>query len=106
MRVSSKYLKSYVLLSLTSMAGQTSRVFLAYVIPCINKASLVLYIAGIHNICARTYAHATYRSVLCCRVCLCDCIDLLFLSTIEVESQSVEFISVIEAWHTHRLCIY
>ena len=56
MRVSSEYLKNCVLLSLTSMAGQISRVLLAYVIPCINKASLVLYIAGIHNICADTYA--------------------------------------------------
>ena len=38
-RVSSEYLKSGVLLSLTSMAGQTSRVLLAYVILCTNKAS-------------------------------------------------------------------
>ena len=34
MPVSSEYIISCELLSLTSTAGQTSRVFLAYVIPC------------------------------------------------------------------------
>ncbi len=43
--VSSEYLISCELLSLTSSAGQTSRVFLAYVIPWIHKASLALCIA-------------------------------------------------------------
>ena len=38
--VSSEYLISCVLLSLTRMAGQTSRVPLAYVITRINKSSL------------------------------------------------------------------
>jgi hypothetical protein len=45
MLVSSEYLISCELLSLTSTAGRTSRVFLAYVIPWINKAGLELYIA-------------------------------------------------------------
>ena len=39
----------------------------------------------------------------------CACrvrIYLSFLSTIEVKSRSVEFISVIEAYHTHRGCAY
>ena len=36
--VSKKCLKNCVLLSLTSMAGWTSRVPLTYVIPCLNKA--------------------------------------------------------------------
>ena len=35
--VSSEYFTSCVLPSLTSTAGQTSRILLAYVIPCINK---------------------------------------------------------------------
>ena len=43
--VSSEYIKSWVPLSPTSTAGWTSRVLLADVIPWINKASLVLYIA-------------------------------------------------------------
>ena len=54
--VSSEYLISCELLSLTSTAGRTSRVFLAYVIPWINKASLVLYIA---HIAQRATADAT-----------------------------------------------
>jgi hypothetical protein len=41
--VSSEYLISCELLSWTSTIGRTSRVFLAYVIPWINKASLALY---------------------------------------------------------------
>ena len=36
-----------MLLSLRSTVGWTSRVFLAYVMPWINKASLALYIARI-----------------------------------------------------------
>jgi hypothetical protein len=45
MPVSSEYLISCELLSLTSTAGRTSRVFLADVIPWINKAGFELYIA-------------------------------------------------------------
>ena len=45
--VSSEYLISCKLLSLTSTADWISRVFLAYVILWINKASLVLYIVRI-----------------------------------------------------------
>ena len=47
MRVSSEYIISWALLSLRSTVGWTSRVFLAYVMPWINKASLALYIARI-----------------------------------------------------------
>ena len=46
-RVSSEYITSWALLSLRSTVGWTSRVFLAYVMPWINKASLALYIARI-----------------------------------------------------------
>ena len=45
--ISSEYIISSVLPSLTSTARRTSRVFLDYVIPWINKASLALYIAHI-----------------------------------------------------------
>ena len=45
MHVSSEYITSRVLLSLTSTAGRTSHVLVANVIPWINKASLALYIA-------------------------------------------------------------
>ena len=41
--VSSEYITSWVLLSLTSTAGRTSRILVADVIPWINKASLALY---------------------------------------------------------------
>ena len=44
-RVSSEYITSWALLSLTNTAGQTSNILLADVIPWINKASLMLYIA-------------------------------------------------------------
>ena len=44
-RVSSKYITSWALLYPRSTVGWTSRVFLAYVMPWINKASLALYIA-------------------------------------------------------------
>ena len=43
--VSREYIISWALLSLWSTAGWTSRVLLADVIPWINKASLVLYMA-------------------------------------------------------------
>ena len=46
-RVSSEYITSWALLSVRSTVGWTSRVFLAYVMPWINKASLALYIARI-----------------------------------------------------------
>ena len=46
-RVSSEYITSWALFSLRSTVGWTSRVFLAYVMPWINKASLALYIARI-----------------------------------------------------------
>ena len=45
--VSSKYITSWALLSLRSTIGWTSRIFLAYVRPWINKVSLALYIARI-----------------------------------------------------------
>ena len=46
-RVYSEYITSWALLSLRSTVGWTSRVFLAYVMAWINKASLALYIARI-----------------------------------------------------------
>ena len=49
---------SCVLLSLTSMAGQTSHILLAYVIPCINKASAIysmhIFMHAIHVRVLRT----------------------------------------------------
>ena len=63
MPVSSEYLISCELLSLTSTAGRTSRVFLAYVIPWINKASLALYIAR-----AMSWSIWSLEAVLRCRV--------------------------------------
>ena len=42
---------SSALPSLTCMAGQTSRVLLAYIIPWINKNSLALYIACMQYAC-------------------------------------------------------
>ena len=48
--VSSEYIISWALLSLLSTAGRTSHILLDDVIPWINKASLVLYIA--RTLCA------------------------------------------------------
>ena len=45
--VSSEYNTSWALLSLRSTTGWTSCIFLVYVMPWINKAKLVLYIARI-----------------------------------------------------------
>ena len=77
--VSSEYITSWALLSLRSTVGWSSRVFLAYVMPWINKASLALYIARIivtRGWPARATAAAwpTWSSegILGCRVCLCD----------------------------------
>jgi hypothetical protein len=66
MPVSSEYLISCELLSLTSTAGRTSRVFLAYVIPWINKASIALYIAR-HRAACHDLIWSS-EAVLCCRV--------------------------------------
>ena len=66
MHVSSEHITSWALLSLTSTAGPTSRVFLADVIPWINKASYVLYIA--HTLCAMPRPSWCSEAVLCCRV--------------------------------------
>ena len=45
--VSSEHITSWVLLSMTSTAGETSHVLLAYIMLWINIASLALYIARI-----------------------------------------------------------
>ena len=59
--VSSEYITSWVLLSLRSTVGWTSRVFLAYIMPWINKASFALYIARI--IVTRDWAACDYSNV-------------------------------------------
>ena len=69
-RVSSEYITSRALLSLRSTVGWTSRVFLAYVMPWINKASLALYIARMGL--ARARPTWSSEGILCCRVRLCD----------------------------------
>ena len=69
--VSSEYIKSWVLLSPTSITGQTSRILLADVIPWINKASLVLYIA-------RTL-RAMPRPIWCSEAIRCCWVHLLWL---------------------------
>jgi hypothetical protein len=83
--VSSEYLTSCKLLSLTSTAGRTSRVFLAYVIPWINKASLALYIA---RIVQRATTNRSEVRKLYCAVKLVPVVEALKLVTIEVESRS------------------
>ena len=78
--VSSKYITSWVLLSLTGTTSQTSRVLLADIIPWINKASLVLYIARMLNAMPRpTWCS---EAVQCCRV------HLLWLKLVIVEVES------------------
>jgi hypothetical protein len=49
--VSIEYILSCMLPSLSSTAGRTPRVLLAYIISWINKASLALYIAHTHHAC-------------------------------------------------------
>ena len=78
MCVSSKYIKSWVPLSLRSTAGWTSCVFLAYVMPWINTASLVLYMAyiivkGLTCETCSAMPRPTWglEGVLCCQVRLC-----------------------------------
>jgi hypothetical protein len=70
MPVSSEYLISCELPSLTSTAGRTSRVFLAYVIPWINKASFALYI--VCSVPCHDRLIWKSEAVLGCRVSLCD----------------------------------
>jgi hypothetical protein len=69
--ISSEYLISCELLSLTSTAGRTSRVFLAYVIPWINKASLELYIARRHRAACHDRRIWSLEAVLRCRIRPC-----------------------------------
>ena len=63
MYVSSKYLTSYVLLSLIGMAYETSRVPLVYVILCLNKATLrsIAHIDACNAVCFNIACH--YRSL-------------------------------------------
>ena len=51
MPVSSEYIKSRVLLSLTSNADRTSCILLVDVIPWINKANLALKLYSAHHAC-------------------------------------------------------
>jgi hypothetical protein len=83
--VSSEHLISYELLSLISTAGQTSRVFLAHVIPWINKASLALYIA---RIVQRATTDRSEVWKLYCAVELVPVAEASKFVTIEVESRS------------------
>ena len=71
--VSSEYFASSMLSPLISMAGLTSSVLLAYVIPWINKASLVLYnnIASMHAVCVPQLIWSL-EAALRCRARLCD----------------------------------
>ena len=115
-----EYFKSCVLLSLTSTADQTPRVPQAYVIPyyiyvchwvsCefvfVNKPVRVLCkrerVKVRCRVCMWTIVCLSSSPRLWTRVCcahLCDrsIRDPSFSSTIEVESRSVEFISVNEA---------
>ena len=78
--VSSEYITSWVLLSLISTADRTSRVLLADVIPWINKASLVLYIA--RTLCAMPRPTWCSEAVWRCRV------RLLWLKIVSVEVES------------------
>ena len=78
-RVSSEYITSWALLSLRSAVGWTSRIFLAYVMPWINKASLALYIARIivtrgcgPRATAAAWPTWNLEEILCCGVRLCD----------------------------------
>jgi hypothetical protein len=63
MHVASEYIRSWVLLPLTSTAGRTSRVILADVNPWINIASLALHIAR-----AMSRSIWSLEAVLHCRV--------------------------------------
>ena len=80
--VSSEYITSWVLLSLTNTAGRTSHVLLDDVILWINKASLALYIA--RTLCAMPRPTHCSEAVWRCRVCRL----WLKIISIEVNSQS------------------
>ena len=83
MHVSSEYITSRVLLSLTSTACRTLRVLLADVIPWINKASLALYIA--RKLCAMP--RPTQCSEAVCNIMRCRG-RLLWLKIVSVEVES------------------
>ena len=91
--VFNEYLRSHVLLSLTSVAGWISHVSLAYVIPCLNTIACLGYIYSMHAFITRAWHD---RSVLRCQVHICGW-------SIEVghfrllASRSLEFIPMIEA---------
>jgi hypothetical protein len=85
MRVSSEYFTNSVLPSLISTAGRTTCVFLAYVIPWMNKVSLALYIA--HIIAQRATTDQSELWKLYCTVEFVPVIEALKLVTNEVDSQ-------------------
>ena len=78
--VSSEHITSWVLLSMTSTAGETSHVLLAYIMLWINIASLALYIARItvtrgwpaRDCSSVTNLKSSSEGILCCWVRLCD----------------------------------
>ena len=77
MRVSSEYLKSCMLLSLTSMAGRTSCALLAYVIPCINELASAIYSTHTASI-SHTFG-APYVLEYSCYVSVCTVLSSLSL---------------------------
>ena len=92
MHVSSEYITSWVLLSLTSTVDQTSSILLADIIPWINKASLALYTA--RTLCAMPWPIQCSEAVWCCRVHLL----WLKISSIEVTSRSQTASLQLSSW--------
>ena len=93
MHVSSEYITSWVLLSLTSTTGWTSSIPLADIIPWINIASLVLYIA--HTLRAMLRPTWCSEAVRHCRIRLL----WLKLVIVEVESRSQTLSLRLRRWH-------
>jgi hypothetical protein len=83
--VSSKYIRSWVLLSLTSTAGRTSRVLLADVIPWTNIASLALHVY-IARAMSRTNLKFDWK--LYCTSSSSPVFEESKLVTVELESRS------------------
>jgi hypothetical protein len=100
MPVSSEYLISCELLSLTSTADRTSHIFLAYVIPWINKASLELYVAR-HRVACHD------QPIWSCTALSSSVpvVEASKLVTIEVESQSQTPSLQLRRWHA-ALCTH
>jgi hypothetical protein len=92
--------------SLTSTAGRTLRIFLAYVIPWIKKASLALYIAYIAQ-CATADRSELWK--LYCAVEFVPVVEALKLVTVEIENWSQTPSLWLRRWHAALvavLCTY